>query len=214
MSRRASPPPGAGRGQAAALNSEPLIARQQFGGGVDRLGDVVQLIIRDVSVNWPASILERSSTSLIRPSRCLPLLSTRLSTSWAFCGASPQKAQGVLERVQSNGRHLLGLINDVLDLSKIEAGQLVAGDRGLQRRRHGSDGHARPPNCWPAPRTSSSAPPPCASGLPTGTGDALRLAQVLLNLVGNAIKFTDPGAALEISPCCTGRRLASKMSVV
>ena len=39
-------------------------------------------------------------------------------------GETPEKAQAVLKRVESNGKHLLGLINDVLDLSKIEAGQL------------------------------------------------------------------------------------------
>ena len=103
-----------------------------------------------------------------------------------------EKAQGVLERVQSNGRHLLGLINDVLDLSKIEAGQLVLTQEEysvadmVATVTAATESLARTKNL--ALKTS------VAAGLPTGTGDARRLSQVLLNLVGNAIKFTDQGS--------------------
>jgi GAF domain-containing protein len=49
---------------------------------------------------------------------------TELMADGAY-GEPSEKMQGILKRLEANGRHLLGLINDVLDLSKIEAGQLV-----------------------------------------------------------------------------------------
>jgi GAF domain-containing protein/anti-sigma regulatory factor (Ser/Thr protein kinase) len=106
-------------------------------------------------------------------------------------GAVPERAMGVLERVQNNGRHLLALINDVLDLSKIEAGQLVltledyALPDVVQSVVSATEGLASTKGL----KLSATVAP----GLPMGHGDARRLAQVLLNLVGNAVKFTDEG---------------------
>jgi PAS domain S-box-containing protein len=113
-------------------------------------------------------------------------------------GEVPEKIREVLDRVEKSGRHLLGLINDVLDLSKIEAGQLslavapysmadvvhsvflavesLAAEKRLDLR------VALPPD------------------LPPARGDERRITQVLLNLVGNAIKFTDAGyVAVEVT---------------
>jgi signal transduction histidine kinase len=106
-------------------------------------------------------------------------------------GEVPERAMGVLERVQNNGRHLLALINDVLDLSKIEAGQLVltfedyALPDVVQSVVSATEGLANTKGL----KISADV----AAGLPTGHGDARRLSQVLLNLVGNAVKFTDEG---------------------
>jgi signal transduction histidine kinase len=49
---------------------------------------------------------------------------TELMADGAY-GEPSEKMLGILKRLEGNGKHLLGLINDVLDLSKIEAGQLV-----------------------------------------------------------------------------------------
>jgi signal transduction histidine kinase len=115
---------------------------------------------------------------------------TELMADGAY-GEPSEKMFGILQRLEANGKHLLGLINDVLDLSKIEAGQLV-----LEL----SDYCIRD-----IAQTVRSTLEPLAAdkklafkldlspGLPPGHGDGRRLTQVLINLVGNAIKFTDAG---------------------
>ena len=113
-------------------------------------------------------------------------------------GEAPEKMRAVLERVQTNGKHLLGLINDVLDLSKIEAGQLTLSlsDYSLAELVQGVYVAVEPL----ASQKNLALTTKVAKGLPVGHGDERRLAQVLLNLVGNAIKFTETGeVAIEAS---------------
>jgi signal transduction histidine kinase len=106
-------------------------------------------------------------------------------------GEPAPKMREVLDRVQSNGRHLLGLINDVLDLSRIEAGQLTLGlaDYSLASVVDGVLGAVGSLAAEKKLALRAEVQP----GLPTGRGDERRIAQVLLNLVGNAIKFTEAG---------------------
>jgi signal transduction histidine kinase len=106
-------------------------------------------------------------------------------------GEMPEKARSVLDRVQRNGRHLLGLINDVLDLSKIEAGQLTLSlsDYSLKNVIQTVFSAVEPL----AAQKQLALKIDVAPELPQGRGDEQRLTQVLLNLVGNAIKFTDRG---------------------
>ncbi len=132
-------------------------------------------------------------------------------------GEVPEKARTVLERLEANGRHLLGLINDVLDLSKIEAGQLVLSldEYSLADVVHGVVSAVEPL----AAEKRLAFKAEVAPDLPTGHGDGRRLSQVLLNLVGNAIKFTDKGevairasaanGAFTVAVCDTGPGIAA-----
>ncbi|HZN30080.1 MAG TPA: GAF domain-containing protein, partial [Xanthobacteraceae bacterium] len=106
-------------------------------------------------------------------------------------GEPPQRMRAVLERVERNGKHLLGLINDVLDLSKIEAGQLTLSltDYSLKEVVQSVFSVVESLATEKKLALKMELPP----ALPPGHGDERRLTQVLLNLVGNAIKFTDKG---------------------
>ena len=106
-------------------------------------------------------------------------------------GDVPENIQEVLERVEKNGRHLLGLINDVLDLSKIEAGQLVLSldDYSMKEVVHTIFTSVESLAAEKNLQLKVSVAPEVAQG----KGDHQRISQVFLNLVGNAIKFTEAG---------------------
>jgi signal transduction histidine kinase len=106
-------------------------------------------------------------------------------------GDVPAAIRETLERIKSNGHHLLGLINDVLDLSKIEAGQLTLslGEYSMGEVIHAVVSAVESLAAEKKLALKATVP----ADLPPGRGDERRLTQVLLNLAGNAIKFTDEG---------------------
>ena len=109
-------------------------------------------------------------------------------------GEPSEKMLAVLKRLESNGKHLLGLINDVLDLSKIEAGQLV-----LELSDYSLEDIAQTVRSTLEPLAADKKlafKVEVAAKMPPGHGDGRRLTQVVINLVGNAIKFTDAGEVI------------------
>ncbi len=106
-------------------------------------------------------------------------------------GEIPEKVGDIIGRVENNGSNLLAQINDILDLSKIGAGEMKK-SRNEYLMQDVIAGVMSDVASLAAEKnlalTTDIAP-----DLPVGLGDDQRLTQVLVNLVGNAIKFTDEG---------------------
>ena len=102
-----------------------------------------------------------------------------------------EKAQEPLQRVNRAGTHLLGLINQVLDLSKIEAGKLELNPQTVQLAPLIEEviGTAR----QLAEQNKNRLVVEAQENLGTITVDPMRLRQILLNLLSNACKFTKAG---------------------
>jgi signal transduction histidine kinase len=113
------------------------------------------------------------------------------------------KSLDALTRIRSNGKHLLGLINTVLDIAKIESGQfsLNLGEYAIESMietvRSATESLAQ--------NKKLALTTDVAKFLPFGVGDEQRLTQVLLNLVGNAVKFTHAGEVRIIASAANNR---------
>lgn len=102
------------------------------------------------------------------------------------------KTRIYLERVADNGRHLLGLINGILDLAKIEAGR-------IELNLHSASANELVLEAVEQVRSQAMAKEIALEAkLPEGdvgiVTDLTRFKQIIFNLVGNAIKFTDEGS--------------------
>ena len=103
-----------------------------------------------------------------------------------------EEDRGHLDTIRSSGRHLLTLINDILDLSKIEAGRMEF--EQIRCSPHQIICDVLSAMHVPAQERGHSLECHWASGVPeTILTDPARLRQVLTNLIGNAIKFTERG---------------------
>jgi len=124
-------------------------------------------------------------------------------------GDIPGELREPLADIQVNGRHLLHLINDVLDLSKIEAGRmdLALGEYSVREVVDVVHLSLRSLAAEKGLEFKTSVP----DDLPPAYGDSRRLAQCLMNLAGNAIKFTRAGR-VEIGVELAGDELVFRVA--
>ncbi len=117
-------------------------------------------------------------------------------------GAVPDPQRKSLTRIDSNSRHLLALINDILDITRIEAGRMPL---NVTRFRLTDLIHEVMSELEPIIRRSNLAVTTRAKAtLPMVRTDRQKVKQIVLNLLSNALKFT-PSGSVTISTTLDGR---------
>jgi signal transduction histidine kinase len=109
-----------------------------------------------------------------------------------------------------SGRHLLELLNEILDLSKVEAGRMVLEPSTFSVER--AIGYAVSLVRERATREGIAVSTEVADGAGTLHADELRFRQVLLNLLSNAVKFTPSGGSVAVRAARDGAELVVTVS--
>jgi len=111
-----------------------------------------------------------------------------------------------LDRIDSSGRFLLSLINDVLDVSQIESGLMEMHPEAVSYDRFMTDiRNIMLPLCESKGLTCEVSEPEDVSSLPALYCDEVRLKQITLNLISNAVKYTPAGGSVRFISECRAR---------
>jgi len=112
-------------------------------------------------------------------------------------GALTNEQRHQLSRIRTSGRHLLGLVNEVLDLAKIEAGRLSV-SIGVARTREAADAALSLVQTHADEKGIRFAANCLGDGDAFYVGDEDRVRQILINLLSNAVKFTERGGQVAL----------------
>jgi signal transduction histidine kinase len=168
-----------------------------LGSRVNQMNDELQRVYRELETasRHKSEFLANMSHELRTPLNAILGFSQVLEKR--LFGELNEKQAEYIEDIHSSGNHLLSLINDVLDLSKVEAGQIElevapfslreAVERGvvMVRERASKNGVALAADIEPEVQVIS--------------GDERRIRQILFNLLSNAVKFTPAGGRVDVS---------------
>ena len=164
---------------------------------VNRMNDELQRLYRELETasRHKSEFLANMSHELRTPLNAIIGFSQVLRDG--LFGEVNAKQQEYLEDILTSGNHLLALINDVLDLSKVEAGQVQlelapfsledALERGVSMVRE------------QATKNGVQVTLHANGGLDVVTGDERRVRQVIFNLLSNAVKFTSEGGSVDVT---------------
>ena len=122
--------------------------------------------------------------------------SLALQKRWSFDGELGELPRH-LENVVTSGRHLLKVVDDILDISKLEAGKMVVRPEEIKLQDVFRDIYAQA-----SPLSAQKGIPltvPTVSLTVVLVADRVKLVQIFLNLIGNALKFSDEGSPVDLT---------------